>query len=74
MLRGRFSHRMLNLIGKPVQMLSQPVVHFPLGRVRREVPDQGAFRRIFTEFFQTGLIILHGKIPPVTASASRQRF
>ena len=35
----------------------QPVEHFPLCLVSREVSEQGAFRRVFPEFFQAGLKI-----------------
>ena len=48
---------MLNLIGKPIQMLSQPVEHLPLCRVRCEVSDHRAFGGVYSQFFKAGLIV-----------------
>src|SRR3954469_25673149 len=44
-------HGSLNFVRKAIKVLVQSVVHFELGLVRCQVPDQGGVSCILAEFF-----------------------
>lgn len=54
-------HNSLNVVCQPVQMLVQPVEHLALRLIRSQVADQRSLRRVLTELFERGLVILYGR-------------
>lgn len=54
---------MFNLVREDREMTVEPIKQVALGLVGCEVADQGAFSRIFPEFFDLRQIVLHGRCP-----------
>jgi len=47
------------LVSEAGEVIVQPAVHFPLGRIGRQIADQRGLGGIFTKLFERGLIVLH---------------
>ena len=53
-------HSRFDFVGEPVEVLMQPVEHFPLSHIGRQVADERGLSSISPELFERGSIVLHG--------------
>jgi hypothetical protein len=54
------SHLPLDLVGKPTEMLMQPVEHVALVAVSGEMADQRGVRGVSTKLLERSEVIIHG--------------